>query len=83
MNTAVATVKKQTAFRFSEELIERLRVKAKKEHRSLNNYVEKVLTDIAYDEPNEETIKAIEEAKNEKNLSTLDLKKFKEFVASL
>jgi len=83
MSTAIAPVKKQTAFRFSEELIERLRVKAKKEHRSLNNYVEKVLTDIAFDEPNEETVKAIEEAKDEKNLSTLDLKKFKEFVASL
>jgi len=83
MGTAVATVKKQTAFRFSEELLERLRIKAKKEHRSLNNYVEKVLTDIAFDEPNEETVKAIEEAKDEKNLSTLDLKKFKEFVASL
>jgi len=83
MNTTVSTVKKQTAFRFNEELIERLRAKANKEHRSLNNYVEKVLTEIAFDEPNEETIKAIEEAKEEKNLSTLDLKKFKEFVASL
>jgi len=83
MNTAATTVKKQTAFRFSPELIERLRIKAKKENRSLNNFVEKVLTDIAFDEPNEETLKAIEEAKDERNLSALDLKKFKEFVASL
>jgi len=83
MNTVVSTFKKQTAFRFSEELLERLRIKAKKENRSLNNYVEKVLTEIAFDEPNDETVMAIEEAKDEAKLTTLDLKKFKEFVASL
>jgi len=75
----ITTAKKQIAFRFSEELIKRLRINARMQHRSLNSYVEMVLTDIAFDEPNEETIKAIED----KNISTLDLKEFKEFVASL
>ena len=83
MNSTATIVKKQTAFRLSEELLDRLKAKAKKENRSLNNYVEKVLMDIVYDEPNEETLAAMKEAKEGKNLETLNLKKFKEFVASL
>lgn len=84
MSTATLGVpKKQTAFRFSEDLLKRLKIRARKENRSLNNYVEKVLMDVVYDEPNEETKVAIKEAKENKDLETLDLKKFKEFVASL
>ena len=84
MSTATLDVpKKQTAFRFSEDLLRRLKIRARKENRSLNNYVEKVLMDVVYDEPNEETKSAIKEAKENKDLETLDLKKFKEFVASL
>lgn len=83
MNTSVSNAKVQTAFRFNPDLIERLKARAKRENRSLNNYVEKVLMDIVYDEPNEETIAAMNEAKSSKNLETLDLARFKEFVASL
>ena len=39
-----ATVKKQTAFRFDSELLDLLKSAAKREHRSLNNYVECLLT---------------------------------------
>ena len=77
------TAKVQTAFRFDKELIRRLKIKAKQENRSLNNYVETVLMDVVYDEPNEETIEAIREAQNEKSLERLDLDKFDEFVAAL
>ena len=56
MNTRVSSNKKQTAFRFSEDLLERLKVRAKKDNRSLNNYVEKILMEAVYDEPNEETV---------------------------
>lgn len=35
--------KKQTAFRLSEELIERLKKEAEKQNRSVNNLVETVL----------------------------------------
>ena len=38
-----ATVKKQTAFRFDSELLDLLKSAAKREHRSLNNYVECLL----------------------------------------
>lgn len=75
--------KVQTAFRFDSELLRRLRIKAKQENRSLNNYVETVLMDIVYDEPNEPTMQAINEAKSGKKLESLDLEKFDEYVASL
>ena len=77
------TTKVQTAFRFDKELIRRLKIKAKKENRSLNNYVETVLMDVAYDEPNEETMAAINEVKSGKGLERLDMDKFDEFVAGL
>lgn len=83
MNTRVSTTKRQTAFRFNEDLLERLKERAKKDNRSLNNYVEKLLMEAVYDEPNEETLTAMKEAKKGKSLETLDLAKFKEFVESL
>ena len=72
MNT-VAFDRKQTAFRLRTDLLDRLKVAAKKENRSLNNYVESVLLDAVYREPNEETLAAMKEAKENKNLETLDL----------
>jgi plasmid stability protein len=77
------TTKVQTAFRFDKELIRRLKIKAKKENRSLNNYVETILMDVVYDEPNEETMAAIDEVKSGKDLKRLDMDKFDEFVAGL
>lgn len=74
-------MKVQTAFRLSKELIDRLKVKAQKENRSLNNYVETVLMDIAYDEPNDETVAAIEEARSEKVLEKMDVDKLEDLVA--
>ena len=83
-NIMGATITKvQTAFRLDEELLNRLKVKAKKENRSLNNYVETKLMEVAYDEPNEETIAAINEVKSGKKLEKLDLQKFKEFIEAL
>ena len=73
----------QTAFRFDSELLRRLKIKAKQENRSLNNYVETVLMDIVYDEPNEETVKAIKEAKSSDKLKSLDLEKLDDYVAAL
>ena len=81
MNTAVAP-KKQTAFRLDSDLLERLRVKARRENRSLNNYVERVLMAVAYDEPNEITIAAMKEAMAGRG-EELNLAKWDEFIASL
>ncbi len=82
MNT-VAVDRKQTAFRLRTDLLDRLKVAAKKENRSLNNFVESVLLDAVYREPNEETLTAMKEAKENGNLETLDLDNFEKYVESL
>ena len=82
MNT-VAFDRKQTAFRLRTDLLDRLKVAAKKENRSLNNYVESVLLDAVYREPNEETLTAMKDAKENGNLETLDLDNFEKYVESL
>lgn len=82
MNT-VAFDRKQTAFRLRTDLLDRLKVAAKKENRSLNNYVESVLLDAAFREPNDETLAAMKDAKENRNLETLDLDNFEKFVESL
>ena len=58
--------KKPTMFRLDEELVRRLKELAKREHRSLNNFVECLLLDVAYKEPNEITKASMEEAKSGK-----------------
>jgi hypothetical protein len=70
MEAATSVQKKATLFRLDTDLLDRLKVLAKREHRSLNNYVECVLLDFAYNEPNEATIKAIEEARSGKLRNT-------------
>lgn len=61
-----AIPKKATMFRLSTDLIVRLKEMAKREHRSLNSFVEDILLDVAYHEPNEVTKAAIEEARSGK-----------------
>lgn len=82
MNT-VAVDRKQTAFRLRTDLLDRLKVAAKKENRSLNNFVESVLLDAVYREPNEETLTAMKDAKENGNFETLDLDNFEKYVESL
>lgn len=65
--------KKPHSFRLSVELIERLKMMARKQNRSLNNFIETALMDLAYSEPNEETKAAIEEAKAGKLQGPLDV----------
>ena len=56
------TVRKPASFRLRTDLLERLKRNAARENRTLNNYVESVLLDIVYHEPNNVTKAAIEEA---------------------
>lgn len=83
MPATTNTSKVQTAFRFDKELIRRLKIKAKRENRSLNNYVETILMDVVYDEPNKETIEAIREARSGRDLERLDPDKFDDLIAGL
>ena len=79
METVVSN-RRQTAFRLRADLLDRLRVKAKKENRSLNNYVESVLLDAVFDEPNDETLAAMKEADN---LTKVDMPNYESFLKSL
>lgn len=70
----VTIQKKATMFRLSPDLIARLKEMAKREHRSLNNFVECILVDVAYNEPNEVTKAAVDEVRSGKlrNVSPVD-----------
>ena len=81
METAIPRT--QTAFRLSNELLRRLKTEARKQNRSLNNYVESVLMDAVYRVPNRETLAAMEEAGEEKNLETINLENLEGFIDSL
>ena len=64
-------MKVQTAFRLDEQLIEDLKSEAKRHKRSLNNYVELVLSKIVEKKPNSETVKAIADALEDRNLERI------------
>lgn len=69
----IAIQKKAQSFRLPVDLIEKLKGLARKQNRSLNNFVECALLDLVYSEPNEETLAAIEEAKSGKLQGPLDV----------
>ncbi len=69
----IAIQKKAQSFRLPVDLIERLKKMARKQNRSLNNFVECALLDLAYSEPNETTLDAIKEAKSGKLQGELDV----------
>ena len=75
--------RKQTAFRLATDLLERLKVLAKKDNRSLNNYVESVLMDVVYNNPNKLTIKAMREARENRELETLNSENLETLISSL
>ena len=69
METAVRV---QASFRLKADLMERLRMGAKASTRSLNNFVENVLLDAMYHEPNDITKAAIAEARTNTKKDTYD-----------
>lgn len=62
----IAITKRNQSFRLPVELIDRLKAMAKRQNRSLNNFVETLLLDAAYHEPNAVTLAAMEEARSGK-----------------
>jgi hypothetical protein len=71
MNT-ISINKKSTSLRLNLGLYAHIEKLAKKQNRSINNYIETLLFDaVGYHEPNAKTKKAIEEARAEKKSGTL------------
>lgn len=81
METPIART--QTAFRLSNELLKRLKTEARKQNRSLNNFVESVLMDAVYRTPNAKTMAAVKEAREDDNLETINLDNLEGFIDSL
>lgn len=80
-----ATVKRtQTAFRLRDDLMERLRLEARRENRSLNNLVETLLDEaLGTRRPNPDTLAAINEARAGKYAGELDASSFEAFMKSV
>ena len=79
----VVIERKQTAFRLSTSLLNKLREAAERENRSLNNYVESVLMDAVSSNPNKLTLAAMKEARENRDLETLDADNLESVIASL
>ena len=79
----VVIERKQTAFRLSTSLLNKLREAAERENRSLNNYVESVLMDAVSSNPNKLTLAAMKEARENRDLETLDVNNLDSLIASL
>ena len=58
--------RKQTSVRLRTDLLEEMKSAAERENRTLNNYLESLLLNYFYSEPNEVTKAAIEEAMSRK-----------------
>lgn len=69
----IAIEKKAQSFRLPVALIERLKDMARRQNRSLNNFVECALLDLAYNQPNETTLAAIKDARDGKLEGPLDV----------
>lgn len=67
---ATTIIRKPTSFRLRTDLIESLKRNAARENRTLNNYVENILLDIVFHEPNATTKTAIKEAMGRKEYPT-------------
>lgn len=80
---ATIIARKQTAFRLNETLLEDLRIRAAQCNRSLNNYVETLLSQALYGTPNLDTVEAINESQSGKYAGTLDMKDFDSFLHSI
>ena len=75
--------RKQTSFRLRTDLLKRMEKEASKENRSLNDFVESILMDNRYFQPNETTLAAMREAESGVELEELDVDNFIEYVKSL
>lgn len=68
----LAIEKKPHVFRFPAYLLDRLKDLAQKDRRSLNNYVEGLLLDAVFHEPNETTLAALKDAREGKTEGPID-----------
>jgi hypothetical protein len=64
---ATTIQRRQTSFRLRTDLLDFMKKDAERANRTLNNFLESLLLDYYYNEPNEVTKAAIEEAMSRKD----------------
>lgn len=79
----VAINRRSAMFRLRTDLLDRLKQLAARDNRSLNNFVETILMDVAYNTPNATTRAAIEEARDDRNLTPVNMDSYEAFLKSL
>lgn len=79
----IALEKKPHVFRLPAYLLDRLKELAAQDRRSLNNYVEGLLLNAVYHEPNATTKAAIEEAKAGKLEGPIDTSSVEAMLKSM
>lgn len=79
----IALERKAHVFRLPVYLLDKLKELAQKDRRSLNNYVECLLLDAVYHEPNEETIAAMNDAKANKLEGPIDTSSIEAMLKSM
>ena len=80
---ATTTMRKPASLRLNSKLLDLLKERAKASNRSFNNFVESVLLDAMYYEPNATTIAAIEEARSGQCEGVIDTSSLENFMKSL
>lgn len=86
ITTASTTAPRQRTrayLRLRPQLVERLRTEASKRHTSFNSYVERILADAVFDEPNAETVAAIEESRRGEYAGIVQTSSFDAFKRSM
>ena len=81
--TAIERQRTRAYLRLRPQLMERLRTEASKRHTSLNSYVESILYDAVFNEPNAETIAAFEESRRGEYAGLIDTSSFEAFKRSM
>ncbi len=70
-------------FRLRTELLDRLKMLASRDNRSLNNFVETILMDVVFNTPNAATLAAMKESEDVSTLTTVDMSNYDSFLKSL
>lgn len=77
------SARRATSISIDSRLLDTLKQRACQCHKNLNDYIEGLLWDSIYHEPNAETMAALHEASSDQPLETLDLDHFQEYIANL
>lgn len=79
----VAIEKKAHVFRLPAYLLDKLKELAQADRRSLNNYVEGLLLDAVYHDPNHTTLEALKEAREGKTEGPVDTSSVEAMIKSM